>query len=293
MQPCRHLVFILGDQLDIDSSALVDFDVESDVLLMAEVPEESTHGWSSKPRIAFFFAAMRHFAEVLTARGIRVESHRIGSHEFTSLTDVLVNAIARHAPTRIVMVEPGDWRVEQALVVCAEAESCALALRPDEHFMCSRDAFRAWAGDKRQLRLEYFYRMMRKQYTVLMDGDQPIGGQWNCDRENRGAFPKSGPGAVPETLHVTPDDITQRVLADVEEHFSHHPGHLTEFSWPVTRSEALLALQRFVHERLPHFGAWQDAMWTDRPFLYHAHPSPLLNVKLLNPREVIASVVEA
>ena len=260
---------------------------------MAEVPEESTHVWSSKPRTAFFFAAMRHFAEVLTARGIRVEYHRIGSHDFASLTDVLRDAVVHYAPARVVVVEPGDWRVEQALLACAEAESFAIVLRPDEHFMCSRGEFRGWAGSGRQLRLEYFYRMMRKRYDVLMDGDQPVGSRWNFDSDNRGAFPKTGPGAVPRSLQITPDSVTQQAIADVESHFPTHPGTLTDFAWPVTRAEGLTALHGFVSERLSQFGAWQDAMWTDQPFLYHAHLSALLNVKLLNPREVIAAAMEA
>ena len=293
MKPCRHLVYILGDQLDAESSALADFDVDCDVVLMAEVPEESTHVWSSKPRTAFFFAAMRHFAESLTARGIRVEYHRIGSHGFASLTDVLRDAVVRYTPARVVMVEAGDWRVEQALVACAEAESFAIVLRPDAHFMCSREEFRAWAGSGRQFRLEYFYRMMRKRYDVLMDGDQPTGGRWNFDSDNRGAFPKGGPGAVPRSLQITPDSVTQQVIIDVEAHFPTHPGTLADFAWPVSRAEAMHALHGFVNERLSQFGAFQDAMWTDQPFLYHAHLSALLNVKLLNPREVVAAAMEA
>lgn len=293
MQPCRHLVCILGDQLDAESSAFADFDIESDVVLMAEVPEESTHVWSSKPRTAFFFAAMRHFGDVLTARGLRVEYLRIGTHGFTSLSDVLRNAVERYTPARVVMVEPGDWRVAQALAACADEASFVLVLQPDAHFMCTHEEFRAWAGDKRQFRLEFFYRMMRKRYDVLMDGDQPLGDQWNFDSDNRGAFPKGGPGAVPHPHQITPDRVTQQVIADVEAHFPTHPGILTEFDWPVTRSDALHSLHRFVNERLPQFGARQDAMWTDEPFLYHAHLAALLNVKLLNPREVIAAAVEA
>lgn len=293
MRTCRHLVFILGDQLDHESLALADFDVESDVVIMAEVPEESTHVWSSKPRSAFFFAAMRHFADSLTARGMCVEYARIGSHGFVSLTDVLRDAVERLKPTRVVMTEPGDWRVERALITCAETGAFTLETRPDAHFMCTREEFRAWAGDKRQFRLEYFYRLMRKRYDVLMDGDQPMEGRWNFDSKNRGSFPKKGPGAVPPPLQIAPDRITQEAIADVEAHFATHPGTLTDFAWPVSRTDALRSLHRFVEERLPLFGAWQDAMWTDEPYLFHAHLAALLNVKLLNPREVIAEAVKA
>ena len=293
---CRHLIFILGDQLDLDSAALADADPKRDVVLMAEVPQESTHVWSIKPRTAFFFAAMRHFAAALIAQQYHVDYRRIGTqgpHKLDSLIEVLEAAVQLHAPTKIVVVTPGDWRVEQALQAFAATSAVPLALREDTHFMCSRSEFAEWARGYKQMRLEYFYRVMRRRYAVLMEGDQPHQGRWNFDSENRGAFPKSGPASVPPTMQVTPDIITREVMVDVEKYFADHPGTLTDFAWPVTRQDALLALRKFIDERLPVFGEYQDAMWTDEPFLYHAHISAAMNVKLLNPREVIAAAVSA
>jgi len=290
---CRHLVLVLGDQLDARSSALADLDPRIDVVLMAEVPEESTHVWSSKPRTAFFFAAMRHFAAELVERGLRVDYREIGTHPFVSLVDALADAIARHRPARVVTVEPGDFRVEQSLLAFARDAGVELVLRPDAHFLCSRGEFAAWARRYTQLRQEHFYRMMRRRHDVLMDGAQPRGGRWNFDVENRGAFGKAGPPPVPPPLRVEPDAITRRALADVQRCFPAHPGTCDGFAWPVTRADALVALRRFVDERLPAFGRWQDAMWADEPFLYHSHVSAALNVKLLDPREVIAAAVAA
>jgi deoxyribodipyrimidine photolyase-related protein len=293
MKPCRHLVLVLGDQLDENSSALADFDSATDITLMAEVRDESTQVWSSKPRTAFFFAAMRHFAATLEHRGISVDYRRIGTHAFDSLVTVLADADRKYRPEKIVIAEPGDWRVEQALVAFGKTTSAELVLREDTHFLCSRRAFSDWAEGYKQLRLEYFYRMMRKRHAIMMDGSDPVHGRWNFDAENRDAFAKAGPKDVPAPLWAPPDAVTREAIADVEAHFPGHPGTLDAFVWPVTRKESLRALKKFVDERLPMFGQYQDAMWTGEPYLYHSCLSAAMNVKLINPREVIAAAVEA
>ncbi|MBC7624213.1 MAG: cryptochrome/photolyase family protein, partial [Aeromicrobium sp.] len=295
MRKNRNLIFVLGDQLNLDSAALADIALDQDVVLMAEVPEESTHVWSAKPRTTFFFSAMRHFAESLRAKKLTVDYRAIGEHKLLSLVDVLTDAVKQHKPEKVVMVEPGDWRIEQQLRAFAKANKVNLVMREDRHFMCSRVEFSAWAKGYKQMRLEYFYRMMRRRYSVMMDGDgdQPLQGRWNFDAENRGAFPKGGPKDVPATLRVAPDAITKNVIKDVEAHFADHPGAIEEFAWPVTRQDAIRALHGFVDERLAAFGQYQDAMWTNEPFLYHSHISAALNVKLLDPREVIAAAITA
>ena len=293
MKYCRHLVFVLGDQLDENSPALADFDSATDIALMAEVRDESTQVWSSKPRTAFFFAAMRHFAAMLEHRDVRVDYRRIGTHAFDSLVAVLADAQRKYRPEKIVIAEPGDWRVEQALIAFGKTTNAELVVREDTHFLCSRHEFSDWSKGYKQLRLEFFYRMMRKRHAILMDGSGPVRGRWNFDAENRGAFPKGGPKDVPTPPWTRPDAITREAIADVEAHFPGHPGTLDAFGWPVTRKDALRALKKFVDERLPTFGRYQDAMWTGEPFLHHSCLSAAMNVKLINPREVIAAAVEA
>ncbi len=293
MPRCRNVVLVLGDQLDERSPALAGVDPATDIVLMAEVPEESTHVWSSKARTAFFLAAMRHFAAALSKRRIKVDYRRIGTHPFGSLAEVLADAVRQYRPQAVVVVEPGDWRVEQALLESARATDVDLQIREDTHFLCSRREFADWASGYKQLRLEFFYRMMRRRHGVMMAGDAPLQGRWNFDAENRRPFPKAGPANTPAPLRIRPDAITREALADVETHFSGHPGTLVHFAWPVTREDALRALRSFVAERLATFGRYQDAMWKDEPFLHHSHLSASMNVKLVDPREAIAAAVEA
>jgi deoxyribodipyrimidine photolyase-related protein len=197
VEKARHLIFILGDQLDADSAVLADFDSRLDTIFMAEVAEESTHVWSSKPRTAYFLSAMRHFADHLRSRGFDVDYARLGKHKFPDLAAALDDAIKRHQPIKIVTVEPGDYRVEQSLRAFCTAKKVELAIREDTHFLLSRREFVEWSKGYKQLRMEFFYRMMRKRHAVMMEGDEPFGGRWNFDQENRGAFGKAGPGDVP------------------------------------------------------------------------------------------------
>ncbi|MEZ5740061.1 MAG: cryptochrome/photolyase family protein [Burkholderiaceae bacterium] len=294
----RTLVLVLGEQLNLDASAFDDFDARFDAVWMAEVAEESTHVWSGKPRIAMFLAAMRHFAQALQAAGRPLHYTRLTATGPDGSLDAQLQAdIERLRPARLVVTTPGDWRVLQQIKTVAQANRLPLEVREDRHFFVSIPEFAAHAKGRKTLRMEYFYREQRKRHRVLMQGQgkdsEPLGGQWNFDADNREAFGADGPGTVPPRTRFEPDAVTREVIALVNTRFSQHPGRLDGFAWPVTRDQALQALQVFIQERLALFGRYQDAMWPDDPWLYHAHLSAALNLKLLNPREVVAAAEAA
>ena len=290
----RHLVIVLGDQLDAQSSAFQGFDATQDVVWMAEVAEESTHVWSAKQRIAVFLSAMRHFAEEVRERGLPLLYARMDEPEnLGTLPLELGKAIAQLQPAALVLTAPGDWRVLQGLRAMAKQHALTLDLRDDTHFFSTVREFAAHADGRKQLRLEYWYRELRHKHGILMEGKAPVGGQWNFDADNREAFGKAGPQNVPPPTRFAPDTITQEVMALVNTRFASHPGSLHSFGWPVTRAQALLALQAFIEQRLPLFGQYEDAMWAGEPWLYHSHLSCALNLKLLNSREVVQAAEDA
>ena len=292
--PLGSLVIVLGDQLDLAAAAFDGFDATADAVWMAEVAEESTHVWSSKPRTVMFLAAMRHFAQALQAAGRPLHYTRLdAAANAGSLAAQLQADIGRLKPARLVMTAPGDWRVLTAIKAVAEAHALPLDIREDRHFFSSVRDFAAHAKGRKSLRMEYFYREQRKRHAVLMQGDEPVGGQWNFDADNREAFGAAGPGAVPPRASFAPDAVTREVIALVNTRFAEHPGRLDSFAWPVTRAQALQSLQAFIQERLPLFGRFQDAMWPGDPWLYHSHVSAALNLKLLNAREVVAAAEAA
>lgn len=294
MSRVRYLVLVLGDQLDVHSAAFDGFDAAQDGVFMAEVAEESTHVPSHKVRTAYFFSAMRHFAEGLRGGGFHVVYRKLDAKDNAGSLDAeWRRAVQNLRPERLIAVEPGEYRVEQLLRDLAGELHVPLELRPDRHFYCSRQEFAAWAKGHKQLRLEFFYRDMRSKTGVLMENGEPVGEQWNFDPENRKSFGKAGPREVPVPRRFPPDAVTQEVIELVEARFSEHPGSLENFDLPVTAAEAQLALQDFITHRLPVFGLYQDAMWTSEPVLYHARLSATMNLKLMNPRSVLVAVQDA
>lgn len=288
MAELRTLVIVLGDQLDLAASAFDDFDAALDRVWMAEVAEESTHVWSAKQRIAMFLAAMRHFAEALAECGRPLHYTRVDDiGNRGTLASELAAAIDELKPQRLVMTAPGDWRVLQAIKAVAVGRGLVLEIRDDRHFYCTVREFAVYAKGRKSLRLEYFYRDLRRKYNVLMHDGEPVGGQWNFDADNRHAFSRHGPGSVVPRATFAPDAITREVVELVNTSFKDHPGSLGDFAWPVTRTQALASLDAFIETRLPSFGRHQDAMWPGQPWLHHSHLSAALNLKLLDPREVV------
>lgn len=291
--PLRRLVVILGDQLDRDSSVFADFDPAVDAVWMAEVVHEATQVWSGKPRIVLFLAAMRHFRDELRARGVTVHYRQLDEHDIPTLEHALADDLTRLRPERVVAVRPGEWRLSQSLPMVARAAGIAWSERPDTHFYADHEQFEDWAKGRKEFRLEYFYRDLRRREGILMQGEKPVGGAWNFDGDNRAAFGKRGPGLLPAPRRFLPDPTTQSVIDAVERRFGDHPGDLAQFDWPVTPAQAIEALDDFIAHRLPLFGQYQDAMWQGEPWLYHARLSAAMNLKLLSPRRVVAAVLAA
>jgi len=290
----RNLILVLGDQLDGASAAFDGFDADRDAIWMAEVREEPTHVWSTKPRIAMFFAAMRHFRDAQRRLGRTVGYHELNPNDRASTLASRLQADARQQrPDKLLVLEPGEHRVRRSLQESADALGVQLEIRTDRRFFSTPDEFNAWADGRKQLRQEFFYREMRRRHRVLMDGDQPVGGEWNYDAENRRTFGKQGPADPPQAPSFPPDSTTREVIDLVNTAFASHPGSLDRFDWPLTPEQARRALDDFIAHRLPAFGRYQDAMWTGEPFLYHAKLSAAFNLHLLDPRAAVDAAEHA
>ncbi|WP_306117864.1 MULTISPECIES: cryptochrome/photolyase family protein [unclassified Roseitalea] len=281
----RALRFILGDQLSRDIATLRDADRDGDIVLMCEVDDEATYVRHHKKKIAFIFAAMRHYADDLRNDGFEVDYRQLDDpdHRVSSFTQALRQAVERHGPDRVVVTEPGEWRVLQMMKDWQRELDVDVEIRTDDRFIATRDDFAAWAKGRKSLRMETFYRRMRRRTGFLMEGGEPAGSRWNFDRDNR-APPADGL-SFPDRPHWSVDETTQQVLDLVAARFGDHFGDLEPFAYPVTRRQATRYLNWFVTHALADFGAYQDAMMSDEALMYHSHLSALLNVGLLDPRE--------
>ncbi len=284
-QSAPSLRLVLGDQLSPGLASLAGA-TPADLILLAEVREEATWVRHHKQKIALTFAAMRSFAAGLESRGLRVRYVRIDDPASSgSIAGELERALAEAGPFgRVIVTECGEWRLQSALAAFAAGCAVPVEIRDDSRFLCSHAGFEAWARDRKELRMEWFYREMRRRTGLLMDGDQPAGGRWNFDAENRNRLP-SGLRA-PRRRRFAPDAVAREAIADVERLFPDHFGTLDAFGWPTTAAQAGEALEHFLRDALPLFGDWQDAMASGEPFLWHSLVSTAINLGLLDPLEV-------
>ena len=276
-----RLVLVLGDQLSEGLSALREADCATDTIVMAEVVEEATYVRHHPKKIALIFTAMRKFAAMLEDAGWTVAYSQLDDTDNAgSIVGELLRRAEQTGAKEVICTEPGEWRLINKLTHAP----IKTRILPDDRFLASHAEFEAWAEGRKALRMEYFYRDMRRKTGLLMEGDEPAGGQWNFDHDNR----KPAPGDVaPEgPLRFEPDIITGDVMALVEAQFDDHFGELRPFWFATTRAQALEALDHFITHSLPRFGDFQDAMLRGEEFMFHAILSPYLNIGLLGPLEI-------
>ncbi len=286
------LCFILGDQLSHHLSSLECVEIGKDLIWMCEVRSEATRVKHHKKKIAFIFSAMRHFAEELREKGHKVHYTKYDDAENGgSFTEEVSRALKEYTIDQMVVTAPSEYAVLKEVENWKSNFDIGVEIHPDTRFLCTTERFAEWAKGRKQLRMEFFYREMRREHTILMDGDKPVGGQWNYDSENR-KRPKAGLD-IPSTYTGRTDEITDEVLELVKREFPDHFGDLEPFYFAVTAEQARYALKKFVEERLVNFGDYQDAMLQGEPWMYHSHLSFYLNCGLLTSRECIEAAETA
>jgi deoxyribodipyrimidine photolyase-related protein len=278
-------VWVLGNQLWQGQAALASCDqaTATPVILiesLQHVRERPYH----RQKLVLVWSAMRHFAHDLKTAGWPVTYAQAEDFETPLKQWIGANGI-----TELRLMAPADRpfaRQVQALDL-----PCPVTVLPDNHFLWSEADFHQWAKGRKSLLMESFYREGRKRFDVLMAGDQPVGGQWNLDKENR--KPPKGQINPPKPLWFEPDAVTQSVIETVNRAEFPTFGEAEPFRWAVTREQALAVLDHFIEVRLPTFGPYQDAMVVGQETLWHALLSPYLNLGLLHPLEVIEAAERA
>ena len=282
-----RLILVLGDQLSPALSALGAGDPAHDVVVMAEVMGEGTHVPHHPQKIALILSAMRKFAGALRGMGWRVLYSSLDDPANSqTLSGEILRRAAETGASEVIATRPGAWR----LIAMLDELPLRVTQTPDDRFLCPQAWFDRWAAGRKVMRMEHFYREMRRMTGFLMDGDAPEGGQWNYDHDNR--KPAKPDLLRPRPPRFAPDEITEDVLTLVETRFPTHFGNSRPFGWATDRAGALQALDHFITHSLPRFGDEQDAMLTGDPTLSHSLLSPYINLGLLSPREV-CDVAEA
>ena len=279
-------IWVLNDQLDLLQAALGSCRPKDARVVLVEA--EAT--LRQKPHVQkqiLFWSAQRHFVEELRLQGWTVDLLEADGHG-----EALSTWQNDHNITELRVMEPADRPIRQAIERLSTKFGWTAELNwiANNHFLWSAAEFREWAGSKKQLRMEFFYREGRRRFDVLMEGDEPLGGRWNFDQENRKSPPRGLKG--PEPIWFVPDRITTAVIGKLEKLQSLHdlPGNRHPFNWGTNRDAALQVLENFIKTRLAGFGPYQDAMVSEQPTLWHTLISPYINLGLLRPLEVIKTI---
>ncbi len=279
-------IWVLGDQLWTGQAALSSCEKEkkqTPVILVESrcyAQQRSYH----RQKLVLVWSAMRHFASELRSAGWLVTYSIADDFQTALLNWIEKNGI------REVRVMTGNDRPLMQLIQNWQL-GCSVRFIPNNHFLWSAAEFRDWAQGRKRLLLEDFYREGRKRFKVLMNGNQPIGGQWNFDKQNR--RPPQVKLETPQPLWFEPDEMTQSVIDAIKDENLTNYGEIEPFRWGVTRSDAKAVLEHFLRICLPTFGPYQDAMVTGEETLWHSLISPYLNLGLLNPMEVIEAAQKA
>lgn len=282
-----RLLLVLGDQLSLANPILRDADPTLDIVLFAEVVEEATYVPHNRHKIVLLFSAMRHFSQSLQQRGFQV-IYRRWSDGVASLFDACRDALQQYACASVAVCSPGEYRLLAQMADWSSRLGVPVAIRDDDRFLAKVDDFRRWAAGRKQLRMEYFYREMRKRYRLLLDGDEPCGGKWNYDADNRVGWRNQEP--IPARQDQTPDAVTREVIDEVMRAFPDNPGDLTLFRLAVTHEGAEAEFQWFLEHALARFGTYQDALVDDSPWVFHSLISMYINCGLLEPLAVCEAV---
>lgn len=297
-----RVILVLGDQLDRKSAVFEGCDAKRDVVLMVEAADESEHVPSHVQRTVLFLSAMRHHAEWLKRQGWRVKYVKLDDEGHAgSIGDELKRAIVEMGLREVRVVEPGEHRVRRMIEDVCRDVGTKLTWCEDRHFLSTPAEFATWAEGRKSLTMEYWYRHQRERFGILVEKGtgEPVGGVWNLDAANRKSFGKGGPDPKPTPLPSAPggwewDEVTSEVVRCVRKKLR-LPGEMPEgrLQWPVTQEQAEEALEHFIERHLPHFGPFEDAMWSGEPFLYHSLLSSSLNLKLIDPRICVNAAIVA
>lgn len=280
----NEALFLMGDQLnEIYISKFKHLPI-----FMCELKSEATYVKHHKQKITFFFASMRNFANEAKSKGFNFIYTGFEKAENThSFSSEILRIQKEYKIKKFFIFEPSEFRVLEEIKILSK--SVEIEILKDHKFLITTEEFGKWANGKKELKMEYFYREVRKKFNILMENGNPEGGKWNYDSENRKSF--SGKISVPERILFTKSKTTKEVINLIEKYFSDHFGDITDFNFATTRKEALEALNYFTENLLENFGVFQDVMKENEPFLFHSVISMYINIGFLMPLECTQAAI--
>ena len=291
----KQLKLILGDQLNPLHSWFQQVD-ENVIYVIAELKQEADYTKHHVKKITAFFAAMASFADYLKAQGHQVCYLTLDeSKKYNDLPDLLIKLSEQYGCSAVHYQQPDEYRLRDQLQNMSSRVSFTLLEEDSEHFLLPFEQLREHFTAKKHVRMETFYRFMRKRFDILMEAGKPQGGAWNYDANNRKSFNATDLKQIPKPLLF--NNPAQEYLTRIQAHKVNTIGNAsTHVDYPINREQSLQLLHYFCEHQLPNFGNFQDAMTVNSPYswsLYHSRLSFSLNCKMINPMEVVQAALAA
>ena len=285
----QRLAIILGNQLFPDHRALQPD--TSTLFFMAEDVDLCTHFQYHKHKLMLYLSAMRSHAEEIE-KDYSLKYWKLAKHnQALSYEDKLAQTVGQYRGIQEVVtyVIEDKFFAERIRSFCQE-RSLELTLVDSPLFLNTVADFQDYLDRSKRPFMQYFYVEQRKKRNILIDEHQePVGGKWSLDAENRKKLPKNL--EIPALAQSEATEHTVAVAALVDELFPDHPGRTQDFWLATTRRQALYRLQDFLKNRFEDFGPYEDAIDRERNFLFHSVLSPYINLGLITPDEVVAKAV--
>ncbi|MBT4413660.1 deoxyribodipyrimidine photolyase-related protein [Polaribacter sp. Hel1_33_78] len=286
----KKLRLILGDQLNSQHSWFRETD-SNVIYCIFEMRQETDYVTHHIQKVTGFFAAMRNFAKELKIANHAVIYFNINDKKNTqSLVENLTILIEENNIEKFEYLSPDEYRLDQQIKIFCKNLPIDSRVFSSEHFYTEREDLETFFKGKKQFLMENFYRNMRKKHQILMIDKQPEGGKWNYDASNRKKW--KGDTLIPQEINF--DTNVEDILSDIKKAKIETIGKINSkyFEYPISRKQAIQQLNYFCEHLLVHFGDYQDAMHTDKIYLFHSRISFAMNTKIISPKEIIDTVLE-
>jgi deoxyribodipyrimidine photolyase-related protein len=289
-------VWIQNDQLSLDSALMAGIKPGVHPICLIESVPTLTRFRYHKKRLALELSLVRHYAAELREAGYEVVHYQLGDPVMDVLCEAgeeacLKDFVKRTGVTHLRVMEAAEYDSQQIVLGLAKAVSIPVEIVRNDQFLVSRYEFAEWFESAPEATMDAYYRKRRRETGLLMDEDQPLGGRWNFDADNR--VPPAGNMPIPPDLVFPSDEITRGAVDIVNQRFESNIGEVEDLTLPVTRKQALVWLEEFLTVRLRLFGMYQDAMMAKSNRCYHSLLSPYLNHGLLRVEEILKAVDKA
>ena len=285
----KQIGLIFPDDLSTNNKVLSIIN-GSDPLLIYEPCDTFYQFKHHKHKLVFLLSALRHWKKYLEKDFKNIIHIRITKDRNIDLMHELETLHKKIDFNLLHVTQPSDHGILTQLMFFGSKHNVEIKIHPDTKFIDSIEGFSEWSKDKKSLVQEYYYRWLRKKYSLLMEGNKPLGGKWNFDKENQKTILQLKEPPEPRRK-LKSDQLTISTMVDVENCFPDSAGNLENFNWAVTHAEAREQLKSFLNSYFKSFGDFQDAIDKENSTLFHSLLSPYINSGLLDPMECIVDAI--